>query len=48
MAGMVMSLELPYYIYGVGAFQLERMILVTEDGHEPIDQLPFELELSLR
>jgi hypothetical protein len=31
----------------VGAFQLERMLLVTSDGHEAIDQLPFELELEL-
>jgi Xaa-Pro aminopeptidase len=45
-AGMVLSLELPYYIYGVGAFQLERMLLITEDGHEVIDQLPFQLDLE--
>lgn len=44
--GMVLSLELPYYLYGVGAFQLERMILITETGHEAIDQLPFELAIS--
>jgi Xaa-Pro aminopeptidase len=43
--GMVLSLELPYYLYGVGAFQLERMLLVTADGHETMDQLPFELAL---
>lgn len=43
--GMVLSLELPYYVYGVGAFQLERMILVTSDGHEAIDQMPFKLAL---
>lgn len=40
---MVLSLELPYYLYGVGAFQLERMVLVTEDGHEVLDKLPFQL-----
>lgn len=45
-AGMVLSIELPYYLYGVGAFQLERMLLVTESGHEAIDRLPFALELS--
>jgi Xaa-Pro aminopeptidase len=46
-AGMMIAIELPYYLYGVGAFQLERMLLVTSDGHEAIDQLPFELELEL-
>ncbi|MEA2514429.1 MAG: Xaa-Pro dipeptidase, partial [Thermomicrobiales bacterium] len=46
--GMVLSLELPYYVYGVGAFQLERILLVTSDGHEAIDRLPFELELPPR
>lgn len=46
-AGMALSIELPYYVYGVGAFQLERMLLVTEDGHEALDRLPFELEIEL-
>ena len=44
--GMVVSVELPYYLYGVGAFQLERMLLVTDDGHEALDRLPFEFELT--
>ncbi len=43
---MVLSLEMPYYLYGVGAFQLERMVLVTEDGHEVLDSLPFELAVE--
>jgi Xaa-Pro aminopeptidase len=42
----VVSLELPYYVYGVGAFQLERMLLVGEDGGESLDHLPFALELD--
>ena len=45
--GMVISLELPYYLYGVGLFQLERMLLVTADGHEALDLLPFELDISI-
>jgi Xaa-Pro dipeptidase len=45
---MVLSLELPYYIYGVGAFQLERMIEVTEDGAQPMDQMPFVLAIDVR
>ena len=43
---MVLSLELPYYVYGVGAFQMERMVLVTEDGHEVWDSLPFRLAVD--
>lgn len=43
---MVLSLELPYYLYGVGAFQLERMVLVTENGHEVLDTLPFQLAVE--
>lgn len=43
--GMVVSLELPYYLDGLGSFQLERMLLVTPDGHEALDHLPFELEV---
>jgi hypothetical protein len=33
-------------VYGAGAFQLERMGIVTETGFELVDQLPFELELD--
>jgi Xaa-Pro aminopeptidase len=40
--GMAISLELPYYLLGVGTFQLERMLLITDDGHEALDDLPFE------
>ena len=43
---MVLSLEMPYYLYGVGAFQLERMVLITEMGHEVLDTLPFRLAVE--
>jgi Xaa-Pro dipeptidase len=43
---MMLSLELPYYIYGVGAFQMERMIEVTADGAHAIDRLPFRLAID--
>ena len=46
-AGMVLSLELPYYLHGVGAFQLERMVVVNDHGHEALDLLPFDFELPL-
>lgn len=44
---MMLSLELPYYIYGIGAFQLERMIEVTADGPHAIDRLPFDFAVGL-
>ena len=43
-AGMVLSLELPLYVHGLGHFQLERMLLVTESGHQILDNLPFDFE----
>ena len=42
--GMVVSVELPFYLVGVGSFQLERMALITESGAEMLDELPFALE----
>jgi len=42
--GMVISVELPYYLLGVGSFQLERMALITEAGSELLDQLPLALD----
>jgi Xaa-Pro aminopeptidase len=44
---MVLAIEMPYYVYGVGAFQLERMGVVTATGFDLVDRLPFELELTL-
>lgn len=44
--GMVVSLELPYYLLGLGTFQLERMLLVTDTGHEPLDRLPFDFAVT--
>jgi Xaa-Pro aminopeptidase len=42
--GMVISVELPYYLLGVGSFQMERMVLVGEEGRELLDRLPFALD----
>ncbi|HET7095701.1 MAG TPA: M24 family metallopeptidase, partial [Thermomicrobiales bacterium] len=44
--GMAISIELPYYLLGIGAFQLERMLLITDDGHEALDDLPFALAVE--
>jgi Xaa-Pro dipeptidase len=42
--GMVVSVELPYYLLGVGSFQMERMVRVGASGAEALDRLPFELD----
>jgi Xaa-Pro aminopeptidase len=42
--GMVISVELPYYLRGVGSFQLERMALIGESGIELLDKLPLALQ----
>ena len=44
--GMVVSVELPYYLLGVGSFQMERMVHIGASGAEPLDRLPFELDPS--
>src|SRR5215217_6483768 len=44
--GMVISVELPYYLLGMGSFQLERMVRIGESDAEVLDQLPFELGVS--
>jgi Xaa-Pro dipeptidase len=41
---MVVSVELPYYLLGVGSFQLERMVQIGASGAEVLDRLPFELD----
>ncbi len=46
--GMVISIELPYYLSGVGTFQMERMLLITDAGHETLDRLPFAFDASDR
>ena len=42
--GMVVSVELPYYLLGVGSFQMERMVQIEASGAEVLDRLPFELD----
>lgn len=46
--GMVLSVELPWYLPGIGQFQLERMVLVGESGCEVLDRLPLELAVGPR
>jgi Xaa-Pro dipeptidase len=42
--GMVLALETPFYITGLGAFQLEDMCLITDQGSEILSTLPRELQ----
>ncbi|MFT4038664.1 MAG: M24 family metallopeptidase [Thermomicrobiales bacterium] len=42
--GMVVSIELPYYLLGVGSYQMERMVIVGESSVEVVDDLPFILD----
>ncbi|MGH2616003.1 MAG: M24 family metallopeptidase [Thermomicrobiales bacterium] len=42
--GMVVSVELPHYLLGVGSYQMERMALITESGADMLDRLPFEFD----
>ena len=44
--GMALSLELPFYIGGVGTFQLESMLLIHESTIEQVDRLPFAIDLD--
>jgi Xaa-Pro aminopeptidase len=37
---MVLAFEIPFYINGVGAFNLEDQILITASGHESMNHLP--------
>jgi Xaa-Pro dipeptidase len=47
-SGMVISVELPYYLLGVGNFQMERMVQIGESSVVLLDRLPFELDASRR
>lgn len=38
--GMVMALETPLYVRGLGGFQIEECFVVTESGYDPLTSLP--------
>jgi Xaa-Pro aminopeptidase len=40
---MVLCVEMPYYAYGLGALQLEDMVVITGTGHETLTSLSREL-----
>ena len=41
--GMLLCLEAPYYSASLGSYQIEDMILITENGHENLNTLSYEL-----
>lgn len=41
--GMVLAVETPYYIDGVGGFMIEHNVVILDDGIEVLDTLPDEL-----
>ena len=41
--GMLLCLETPYYSASTGSYQIEDMILITENGHENLNTLSYEL-----
>ena len=41
--GMLLCLETPYYSASTGSYQIEDMILITENGHENFNTLSHEL-----
>jgi Xaa-Pro aminopeptidase len=41
--GMLLCLEVPYYSASLGSYQIEDMILITENGHENFNTLSYEL-----
>jgi len=44
--GMVVMIECGRYILGQGGYQLEDLVLVTEDGHELMTDVPRDLVIS--
>ena len=41
--GMLLCLEAPYYSASTGSYQIEDMILITENGHENFNTLSYDL-----
>ncbi|MBX3010226.1 MAG: aminopeptidase P family protein [Caldilineaceae bacterium] len=41
--GMVLAFEVPYYVNGIGGFQNEDDLLITEQGYESLNTLPLSL-----
>jgi Xaa-Pro aminopeptidase len=42
---MIMTLEIPFYGIGFGAYFEEDIVLITEDGHESLTSAPFGLNV---
>lgn len=44
-AGMVLAVETPAYTTDVGAIMIEDLVHITEDGHEVLHTLPYDLQV---
>jgi Xaa-Pro aminopeptidase len=44
--GMVLAIEVPYYVYGEGGFAPEDMVVVTDSGCERLTYAPAELPIA--
>ena len=40
---MVLAVETPYYGASVGSYCIEDLVLITEDGHENLNTLSYDL-----
>lgn len=43
--GMVLALETPFYGDDIGAIMIEDLIHITDDGHDVLHSLPYELQV---
>jgi Xaa-Pro dipeptidase len=44
--GMVIALETPLYVRGLGGFQVEECLVITEAGHEKLTSLPRDFMMA--
>jgi Xaa-Pro dipeptidase len=44
--GMVIALETPLYVKGIGGFQVEECFVITETGHEKLTSLPRDFMMA--
>ena len=45
--GMVLCIEVPFYIIGFGGINIEDMVIVTKDGTEALTKMSRDIHLPL-